>query len=117
MLEWLHSAKEGDVHFLPRGLYHPGLLHSFGNAPSTRHILARGTTHVAVGFLDLGSLSCADVRDDQGPAGCNGEAPLLWIGYDCSAYSIAKTSLSWSLNADAHGYHAFSFTVVGSYSQ
>ena len=71
-----------------------------------------GTTHVAVGFVDLSQLAAAVVRWDeegyseafkgqqqqqqgqqQGPGLVAGEQvrPLKWVGYECSAPSVAKT--------------------------
>ena len=45
-----------------------------------------GTTHVAVGFNDLGMLlTCQLLPAPQGPG------PLRFVGIDCSAYSVAKS--------------------------
>lgn len=84
------KAEAGDVFLTPRGQYNGTIVHSFGNASSTEDSLMGGTTHVAVGFLDLGQLSSARVQPaiEQGPAG---DGTLRWVGYDSSAYSVAKT--------------------------
>ena len=86
--DWFMRADPGDVFFVPRGPYTSAILHSFVNAPSTTHFLTAGTTHVAVGFLDLGQLSC--IRVVPGAKDRASEAPVQWIGYDSSAYSVAK---------------------------
>ena len=91
------------VSFRPRRPYNSTTLHSFTNtAPGGREALTAGTTHVAIGFLDLGSLASAVSLWDKdgvvGPAaeeGGGGAAaagqPLRWVGYDASPYAVAKT--------------------------
>lgn len=85
------TSEAGQVRFTPRGTYTGTVVHSFGNASSTEDVLIAGTTHVAVGFLDLGQLSCARVQPGRGDLGLAAAAPLQWIGYDSSAYSVAKS--------------------------
>ena len=48
-------------------------------------LLAFGTTHVAVGFVDLGALSAYRIEQDVMPG------PLRWVGYEASPYAVAKT--------------------------
>jgi hypothetical protein len=60
--------------------------HSFANVPAQKDAMTFGTTHVAVGFVDLGMLLYAlyDQPVDLGE-------PLRWVGYEMSAYACAKT--------------------------
>ncbi|CAJ1460671.1 unnamed protein product [Effrenium voratum] len=59
---------------------------SFCNHTTRKDILHFGTTHVAVGFNDLGMLlTCQLLPAPQGPG------PLRFVGIDCSAYSVAKS--------------------------
>jgi hypothetical protein len=93
---------------------------SFVNAPSRTEILEPGTTHVAIGFVDLGGLAAAcemltarepelaDVADFaaaysgsssssrqgnwmEGLRRQLGVEPLRWVGYEMSAYCVSKT--------------------------
>ena len=73
--------------------------------------MTRGTTHVAVGFLDLGSLSCAMISDEQGPAGSDSTGPLRWIGYDLSPYAIAKASVGFLSTRNDIGWGGLSVGV------
>ena len=67
--------------------------HSFSNQTYRREQLCRGTTHVAVGFVDLGILFAADLSEPPK----NYEGPLHFLGIEMSAYSIAKTHILWEL--------------------
>jgi hypothetical protein len=68
--------------------------HSFSNQAYRKEVLHQGTTHVAVGFVDLGMLFAADLK----PSHSRGSAePLRFLGVDMSAYSIAKTHVVWEL--------------------
>lgn len=80
-------AEFGDVFFGLRGSYPDSVLHSFANTAPTDDTLVAGTTHVAVGFLDLSQLSCALVQ----PACEGSDGPLRWVSYDSSAYSVATS--------------------------
>ncbi|KAG5177594.1 hypothetical protein JKP88DRAFT_332187 [Tribonema minus] len=87
---WLMDANPGDVWFGGRTPYPPhGLLHSFGNSAHRPERLTLGTTHVSVGFLDLGALSSCLVEpaSDSSKTG----RPLRWIGYDMSPFAVAKS--------------------------
>ena len=57
-------------------------------------MLTAGTTHVAIGFLDLGSLASAvslwEGKEVGGGAAGAGQ-PLRWVGYDSSPYAVSKT--------------------------
>lgn len=62
---------------------------SFCNHATRKDILHRGTTHVAVGFNDLGILLSCDLR--EAPGGKKGHDPLRFIGIDASPFSVAKS--------------------------
>jgi hypothetical protein len=68
------------------------VLHSFSNVSAAYRAgdMVLGTTHVAVGFLDLGNLAAACV-ELQHEAFADGGRPLKWVGYDMSAYCVAKS--------------------------
>jgi len=53
--------------------------------------LTCGTTHVAVGFVDLSLLLNCHLENTK--SGC----PLAFFGYECSAFSIAKCLVIWNL--------------------
>lgn len=90
-LKWLMEAAVGDVRFFARYPYHDRIFHSFGNIVVQDEELEPGTTHVAVGFLDLAALA-ASCQWAAWEGDCvEGVAPLVWVGYDCSVYAVAKT--------------------------
>lgn len=86
---------------------------SFVNAPARPEILQPGSTHVAIGFVDLGGLAAAceqlPARDGEAlrmallAEACSGRfieaaaahsrmlQPLRWVGYGLSAYCVAKS--------------------------
>jgi hypothetical protein len=66
------------------------LCHSFSNTECREEILTEGTTHVAIGFVDLGTLLHAKL---QPATDTNCERPLRWVGYELSAYACAKTMI------------------------
>ena len=68
--------------------------HDFSNSVHASVALHAGTTHVAIGFVDLGMLLVADLQD--GPKG----SPLSFVGYDSSAYAVAKTLVIWQMLRD-----------------
>ena len=99
--------KVGDV-FRDRGtrieMYAGALITaSFSNHPvSTVDVLKFGTTHVAVGFVDLGVLLDSNlVNAEEGPTfGIDREfKPLHFHGYESSAYAVAKSSIVWEMIA------------------
>ena len=69
--------------------------HSFTNQAYRQEILTTGKVHVAVGFVDLGVLLVAKL--DPAAAG-----PLRFIGYDLSAYAVAKTAVIWEMALRSH---------------
>lgn len=74
---------------------HPygGSWQSFVNAPPRIEALTPGTTHVAIGFVDLGSLAaaCEVLSDAAGSSQASSTKPLRWVGYEMSAVCVAKT--------------------------
>ena len=68
------------------------LCHSFSNTECREEMLTAGTTHVAIGFVDLGTLLHAKlVARGSGDDSTKSGPPLLWVGYEQSAYACAKT--------------------------
>lgn len=91
ILKWYFSSDIGDI--LPSELEvfdenvykHAAVFHSFGNVAANT-TFRFGTTHVAVGCIDLGTLLSASIDGDWEVYGC-----LKWKGFDGSPYSVAKT--------------------------
>eukprot|EP00448_Togula_jolla_P026370 CAMPEP_0170652860 /NCGR_PEP_ID=MMETSP0224-20130122/47114_1 /TAXON_ID=285029 /ORGANISM="Togula jolla, Strain CCCM 725" /LENGTH=1145 /DNA_ID=CAMNT_0010984723 /DNA_START=78 /DNA_END=3515 /DNA_ORIENTATION=- len=90
------NVRPGDVvdarHF--QGIskkYDARIRSSFANNPNRQETMFFGTTHVAVGFNDLGSLLGAHFR----PAGEPELAgrPLRFVGLEMSEFSVAKASV------------------------
>lgn len=67
--------------------------HSFSNQAYRREALHQGTTHVAVGFVDLGLLLASTLQNP--PKGREG--PLHFLGIEMSAYAVAKTHVIWEM--------------------
>ena len=95
-LEKFLSQKVGDVLFWPRHPYSENrIIHSFGDVASLGEYMTPGTTHVAVGFVDLSQLAGAvaawDGQDSQTIDQLVQQQviaygrPLKWVGYECSA--------------------------------
>ena len=95
-LEWYFSSPPiGSVYEGPEiTVYHPFIAASFSNfiTPASHQRLISGTTHVAVGFVDLSLLLDRDLDDH-----INAEQPLTLYGYDSSAYVVAKSLVMWDL--------------------
>ena len=66
--------------------YSSRIHHSFGNAPYEHYELKYGTSHIAIGFVDLGSLFS---HFSNSPT----SSLLSWYGYESSPYAVAKTSV------------------------
>ena len=115
MVEWWETAKPGDVrqkefsassaHIsgpkrqacstqsnvrsnLFEQVYDPFSLSPFSNALNREEVFMAGTTHIAVGFVDLGSLLTCILLDEDPDIGTG---PLRWIGIDSQPYCVAKT--------------------------
>ena len=87
--KWFSKADKGQIcPFEHESIYDPRVLHSFANEACHSIILTPGTTHVAVGFTDLGLFHSANFNKP-----ISKEKPLKWIGYESSAYCVAKTAV------------------------
>lgn len=73
---------------LPPTAYGAHVFHSFSNAPVRAEVLTPGTTHVAIGFLDLGGLAAAmqlmEAGGDMAGAGA-GAVPGRCLEVPCHA--------------------------------
>jgi hypothetical protein len=69
------------------------LRHTFSNQARVAWRLFQGTVHVAVGFVDLGVL----LEMDLAPTPGRDNGPLLFRGYELSAYAVAKTLVVWQM--------------------
>lgn len=91
-LEWYCTGEPGSI--FRSSFIHPPhascLRYSFSNQSYRKEKLLQGTTHVAVGFVDLGILMAADLDGES-------TSPLRFIGIDSSAYVVAKTHVIWEL--------------------
>lgn len=68
--------------------------HSYSNQCYNKEVLHLGTTHVGVGFVDLGILLTADLRD---PPTKSHSGPLTFLGVESSPYQVAKTIVIWEM--------------------
>ena len=68
-------------------MYSPFIRHSFSNQAYRKEALHQGTTHVAIGFVDLGMLFAAALQDPPAPR-YQGQ-PLHFLGIDKSSYAVA----------------------------
>jgi hypothetical protein len=87
-LDWYFgSRRPGDI-FQGRITYpYPDCFrHSFSNQAYRPQILYKGTTHVAVGFVDLGILLAAELAESPPPSGPAG--PMCFVGVERSAYAV-----------------------------
>jgi hypothetical protein len=92
-LRWLLLAADGDVRAARVWPYADELHHSFSNAAVRPTVMAAGRTHVAVGFVDLASLSASIAVSGYGEEEASAaSSPTLWVGYEQSAYAVAKTA-------------------------
>jgi hypothetical protein len=88
LVEWWRSAPRGHIcrMFSSNG-YASTVHHSFSNVAHRSEALTWDKTHVAVGFVDLGGLLFANMVGERAAA----EGSLRWVGYEQSAYAVAKT--------------------------
>ena len=83
-LTWFASAPIGDIRQVKhRRGYDRNMFHSFTNEWSRPEYYYTNSTHVAVGFVDLGSL-----REGIFPPDITN---FKWVGYEASPYAAAKT--------------------------
>ena len=84
---WFMSAPLYDVYINEFvNPYEDGIYHSFSNCRATKEILHSGTTHVAVGFVDLSILLWMHLKETSGTS-----EPLRFVGFEKCAFNIAKT--------------------------
>ncbi|KAJ2997985.1 hypothetical protein HDV02_004987 [Globomyces sp. JEL0801] len=92
-IEWYMQARMYDVY--ERKVVTPyefSLHHSFSNARARRERFQTGKVHVAVGFVDLSLLLEMDLAINDAKWG-----PFQFIGYEASAFSVAKTMVIASM--------------------
>jgi len=97
MLSWYFGPKDNSTKIFTShltGPYAEFLRHSFSNQSYRKEALCVGTSHVAVGFVDLGILFAADLIS---PPSQLHQGPLKFIGIEKSPYSVAKTLVVWGL--------------------
>lgn len=86
--DWWASSKIGDVKVQERRFpYDINSIMSYSNAYPQSMNLEYGRTHVGVGFVDLGVLLTARFH------GNISSGPAHFVGYDMSAYAVAKSLL------------------------
>lgn len=83
-MRWFESAPFGDIREITPEPYEPKLLQDFSNAVNLPQRMVRGSAHVAIGFVDLGSLREAQIE------GKPSAGPLTWAGFEASAFCVAK---------------------------
>jgi tetratricopeptide (TPR) repeat protein len=87
-LMWMQNADTGAVRDYSGDGYDSRVFHSFSNADSSSLVMTPGTAHVAVGFVDLGTLRSAGFDANHARPG-----PLRWVGVESSSYAVAKTAV------------------------
>lgn len=99
-LEWLMSGpKVGTICSAVGTTGYPQFLRQpFTNQAYRKELLSRGTVHVAVGFVDLGTLLACDLG--AAPEGRE-PSPLRFVGVELSAFAIAKSLVIWQMISDA----------------
>ncbi|GIQ83052.1 hypothetical protein KIPB_004300 [Kipferlia bialata] len=108
-MPWLAKAKIGDVErdtppMQDLHLPQPGRV-SFGTTVEQSMPLDMGTTHVAIGAVDLAPLLMAYIHPKEGEhtdpipveERRNKDFPLKYIGYHTCPYAISKSKVIWEL--------------------
>lgn len=91
-LQWYFGPQfPGNVFPRRTTAYTSLLRHSFSNQAYRREVLQQGSTHVAIGFVDLGILFAGTLRGNQG------DPPLHFLGIEMSCYAVAKTHVVWQM--------------------
>jgi hypothetical protein len=100
-VQWLKTAPMGSIRLKSERAdmtwEKSDQFYSFTDTPSQASGLQLGTTHVAIGFVDLGHLSaaCVEQREEwlavQSAGNGSPTKPLLWVGYECAPINVAKT--------------------------
>jgi hypothetical protein len=96
ILWYAGRLEPGDVNPQPfkDAMYNPTELHSFSNEVYSPEYLILGTTVVSVGFVDMGFLREAVYGPAKDPMA---SVPLRWIGFEATAYCVAKTAVIASM--------------------
>ncbi|GIQ83425.1 hypothetical protein KIPB_004743 [Kipferlia bialata] len=97
LFNWWVGAKPGDVctKSVPTIKYNAPHRYHWSNQVYQTIPMYLGTTHVAVGFVDLGTLLCADIRGVEGEG--EGAGPLSYVGYEMVAHNVAKSLILWHM--------------------
>ncbi|CAB9528467.1 expressed unknown protein [Seminavis robusta] len=97
-VHWFFSQERRPGDIFPRGMnvyrYSSFIRHSFSNQAYRKEVLHLGTTHVAVGFVDLGILFAATLEDKLSGTRAG---PLRFLGIELSVYAVAKTLVIWEM--------------------
>jgi len=95
-LQWYYSDRAmGDIYTGAQDRVYTGSVrHNYSNQAYRREILQLGKTHVAVGFVDLGFLMAAELREGDD---WNRVEPLHFIGVERSSFAVAKAHVIWQL--------------------
>ena len=72
------------------GCVYPDIRHNFANKRYHEHAVSGGTTHVAIGFVDLSFLTSINLVALE-------KGPLKFVGYELSAFAVAKTLVIWRI--------------------
>ena len=113
-LAWYTKGVRGSINegyfYAP---YDPRVLHSYTNVPAGCEILS-DNVHVAVGFTDLSVFFNTEYSDKW-----TKKNPLKWVGYEASAYCVAKTAIIVAMLEIGEGVDAVVqvwFSAAWSYS-
>eukprot|EP01034_Spumella_vulgaris_P035759 gene35759-44095_t len=86
LVDWVTSAPFGDLNFdRTIGPYDRSILQSMSNSTNRPEKIYWGKTHVSIGFVDFGTLFHGILDGNES------NDPLRWVGYEASAYCVAKT--------------------------
>ena len=86
-IEWFLKSEMGEINPEPYlNIYNPTCIHGFSNFQSIKENITNGSTIVSIGFVDLGILR-ESIYDNSLQV-----KPVIWIGYEASAYCVAKTA-------------------------
>lgn len=86
VVQWWKSAELKSISPRKRQAYSSTVYQSFTNCAVKKKVLLGGRSHIAVGFVDLSELLFAEIRQNSSKT-----KPLRWIGYEASAYALAKS--------------------------
>jgi hypothetical protein len=85
-IKWYFNARQFDVYLNETvGNYETSIYHSFSNCRARTERFVTGKLHIAVGFVDLSLLLWMDLECDINAG------PFKFIGFENSAFSVAKT--------------------------